>query len=120
VYFTCADARACPLAEASADLVLLADVVEHVADWRAALGEAARLLRPGGVLYVNTINRTARARWLAVHVAEGLRLLPRGTHDAAMFVRPEELSAAAAAVGLRCTASAGDAAGMGDQSATEP
>jgi len=105
----CADLRRCPLPSASCDLVLLADVLEHVADWPAAVAEAARLLRSGGVLYVNTINKTVRARLLAVVVAEGLGLVPRGTHDAAMFIRPQELVAAAARAGLRCLLLAGEA-----------
>ena len=69
----------------------LADVVEHVRDPAVALAQAARLLRPGGACYVSTINRTAKARWLAVHVAEGVGLIPRGTHDAELFVSPAEL-----------------------------
>ncbi|MEZ5962941.1 MAG: bifunctional 2-polyprenyl-6-hydroxyphenol methylase/3-demethylubiquinol 3-O-methyltransferase UbiG [Planctomycetota bacterium] len=108
-HLVCADLRRCPLRDTSADLVLLADVLEHVADWPAALHEAARLLRPGGALYVNTINRTRRARLLAVHLAEGLGLVPRGTHDAALFVRPEELCRAAAHDGLRCRQLDGEA-----------
>lgn len=107
--FACADVRACPLPDACADLVLLADVVEHVPGWPAAIGEAARLLRPGGALYVNTINRTARARWLAVVLGEGLGFLPRGTHDPALFVRPSELCAAAMTADLRTVAIEGEA-----------
>jgi 2-polyprenyl-6-hydroxyphenyl methylase/3-demethylubiquinone-9 3-methyltransferase len=107
--YACADLRWAPLPDAYADLVLLADVVEHVVEWRAAVAEAARVLRQGGVLYVSTINRTLRARWLAVHVAEGLGLVPRGTHDPALFVRPDELCAAAAGVGLRCVGVQGEA-----------
>jgi 2-polyprenyl-6-hydroxyphenyl methylase/3-demethylubiquinone-9 3-methyltransferase len=107
--FTHGDLDRCPLASASFDIVLLADVIEHVADWRHTLAEAARLLRPQGQLYVNTINRTRRARWLAVHLAEGLGLVPRGTHDPELFVRPEELQAAARGQGLRCTRIDGEA-----------
>jgi 2-polyprenyl-6-hydroxyphenyl methylase/3-demethylubiquinone-9 3-methyltransferase len=95
------DLRRPPLPPASADLVCCADVLEHVDGWREAVGAAARLLRPGGWLYASTINRTLRARMLAVHVAEGLRLIPPGTHDPARFIRPDELIAAAAAAGLR-------------------
>jgi 2-polyprenyl-3-methyl-5-hydroxy-6-metoxy-1,4-benzoquinol methylase len=43
----------------------------------------------GGELYVNTINRTRRARWLGVHLAEGLGLVPRGTHDATCSSHPK-------------------------------
>jgi 2-polyprenyl-6-hydroxyphenyl methylase/3-demethylubiquinone-9 3-methyltransferase len=106
--FVRADARRCPIADDSADLVLLADVVEHLPDWASAIAEAARVLRPGGVLYVNTINRTWRARILAITVAENVGLVPRGTHDGRLFVRPAELCAAAARTGLRCRTLAGE------------
>jgi 2-polyprenyl-6-hydroxyphenyl methylase/3-demethylubiquinone-9 3-methyltransferase len=108
-WFARADMGRCPLAGDGFDLVLLADVLEHVPDWRAPLAEAARLLRAGGVIYVNTINRTRRARWLAVALAEGLGFLPRGTHDPDLFVPPAELRAAADALGLRSVALAGEA-----------
>jgi 2-polyprenyl-6-hydroxyphenyl methylase/3-demethylubiquinone-9 3-methyltransferase len=89
-----------PLCDASADVVLLADVLEHVEPASAVLAEAARILKPGGHLYVNTINRTARAKLLAVDLAEALRLVPRGTHDHRLFVEPEELRASAERLGL--------------------
>lgn len=107
--FAVGDVDRCPLAPASCDLVLLADVIEHVADWRHTLTRAAELMRPGGQLYVNTLNRTRRARWLAVHLAEGIGLVPRGTHDPELFVKPVELQAAAQALGLRCTRIEGEA-----------
>jgi 2-polyprenyl-6-hydroxyphenyl methylase/3-demethylubiquinone-9 3-methyltransferase len=99
--FVAGDVAAAPLRAAGADLVLLCDVLEHVADPAAAVAEAARLLRPDGLLFVNTINRTLRARLLAVVLAEGLRLIPRGTHDPARFVRPAELAAMTRSAGLR-------------------
>lgn len=89
-----------PLGDGCADVVVCADVVEHVPDVAGVIAEAARLLRAGGLLYVSTINRTRWATLLAVWVAEGLRLLPKGTHDPMLFVRPEELAQAGAAVGL--------------------
>ena len=98
--FVQGDALRTPFASASADMVMLADVVEHVRPFERALAEAARLLVDGGFLYVNTINRTVRARLLAVTVAEGLGLIPRGTHDADMFVSPAELTDAARGLGL--------------------
>ena len=73
------------------------------------MAEAARVLKSGGLLYVNTINRTWRARLLAVIVAEGLKLVPRGTHDPNMFVRPSELSERASRHGLQSKRIQGEA-----------
>jgi 2-polyprenyl-6-hydroxyphenyl methylase/3-demethylubiquinone-9 3-methyltransferase len=106
--FLCADATCPPLADGCADLVLLADVLEHLDRPEAAIQEAARLLSPGGALFVNTLNRTRRSRWLAVTVAEGVGLIPRGTHAPEMFVRPEELDGMALAAGLHRVALQGE------------
>ncbi len=94
------DARNPPLPAGCADLVTCADMLEHVDGWQQVLTAAARILRPGGVVYVSTLNRTAASRWLAVHLAEGLRLIPPGTHDPERLIRPSELTAAAEAAGL--------------------
>lgn len=107
--FLAADIRRVPLADATADVVLLADVLEHVDRPADVVAEAARLLRPGGRLFVNTINRTFLARLLAVTLGEGLGLIPRGTHDARRFVRPDELVAMAAAHELRLCRTTGEA-----------
>jgi 2-polyprenyl-6-hydroxyphenyl methylase/3-demethylubiquinone-9 3-methyltransferase len=101
------DARRPPLAAGWADLVLCADVLEHVADWRAVLAGAGALLAPGGEIFFTTINRTRRAGWLAVTLGEGLGLVPRGTHDPRLFITPAELATAAAGLGLRCDAPLG-------------
>ncbi|MCB9882667.1 MAG: methyltransferase domain-containing protein [Planctomycetes bacterium] len=86
-----ADATCLPISSGSVDVALLADIIEHVEDWPAVLSEAARIVKPGGHVYVSTINRSRRATVLAVHLAEGLGYVPKGTHDPALFVRPEEL-----------------------------
>lgn len=106
--FACADVQRVPLADGCADLVLAADVLEHVGDVAAVLSEAARLLRPGGALYVNTINRTRRAKLLAVDLAEGVGLVPRGTHDARLFIDPDELRASVWQHGLGLEALQGE------------
>ncbi|MGE3174146.1 MAG: bifunctional 2-polyprenyl-6-hydroxyphenol methylase/3-demethylubiquinol 3-O-methyltransferase UbiG [Planctomycetota bacterium] len=103
VEFVRGDLCAAPLPDGSADLVLLNDVVEHLEEPAAALHTAARLLRPGGRLFVNTINRTLRARVLAIWLGEGLGMIPRGTHRARLFVRPQELARKARAAGLVAT-----------------
>ena len=56
------------------------------------LAEIRRVLRPGGMFLFDTINRNPLASFLIVTMAEKvLRLLPRGAHDPAMFIQPEEL-----------------------------
>lgn len=107
--FAVADLVGTPLEAGGFDLALLSDVLEHVEDPGAALREVARLLRPGGRLYLNTLNRTRRARLLAIGLAEGLGYVPRGTHDWRLFVRPEDLRILASEVGLRCDAVLGEA-----------
>lgn len=102
------DALAAPLATGCADLVLLSDVLEHVPNPAAALEEAARLTRVGGYVYTSTLNRTWRARALAVEVAERIGLVPRGTHDFRLFVRPGELERAARAAGLELVRHSGE------------
>ena len=79
------------------DAVLTLEVVEHVADLQAFLAACCALLADDGLLFIATINRTAKAFALAVVGAEYvLRWLPRGTHDWRKFVRPSEI-----ATGLR-------------------
>jgi 2-polyprenyl-6-hydroxyphenyl methylase/3-demethylubiquinone-9 3-methyltransferase len=68
------------------------EVIEHVTDPAAFVALLARLLEPGGMLFVSTINRTARSLAIAKLGAEYvLRLLPRGTHEWRRFVTPAEL-----------------------------
>lgn len=103
------DLAAPPLRPGTADVVLLSDVLEHVADPAGVVAAAAELLRPGGHLFANTISRTARSRWLAILAAEGLGFVPRGTHHWELFVRPEELRAMAEAAGLTLVNGCGEA-----------
>jgi len=84
------------------DAVIALEVVEHVPDVQAFIGVCAQTLRPGGMMLLSTINRTARAFALAIVGAEYvLRWLPRGTHQWERFVTPDELAAALRASGLR-------------------
>jgi 2-polyprenyl-6-hydroxyphenyl methylase/3-demethylubiquinone-9 3-methyltransferase len=90
------------------DVVLNMEVVEHVADRDAFLGACAAVLAPDGVMFVATLNRTAKAFALAIVGAEYvLGWLPRGTHDWRKFVRPSELAAALRPHGLRIAELAG-------------
>ena len=83
------------------DVVLALEIVEHVADVGAFLDALAALARPGGLVILSTLNRTAASFAAAIVGAEYvLRWLPRGTHDWRRFVTPDALSAAAARAGL--------------------
>jgi 2-polyprenyl-6-hydroxyphenyl methylase/3-demethylubiquinone-9 3-methyltransferase len=74
------------------DLVLNMEVIEHVADPGEYLRSTSRLVKPGGMMIVATLNRTAKAFALAVVGAERvLRWLPAGTHDWRKFVKPEQM-----------------------------
>ena len=74
----------------------------------AMVGTLGALLRPGGDLFLSTLNRTPKAFAVAIVGAEYLaRLLPRGTHEDAKFIRPSEIAAAARHHGLECLEIAG-------------
>ncbi len=88
-------------APGSFDVVCCMELAEHVPDPAALLASLAQLLRPGGSLFMSTINRTARAFLGAIVAAEYLlRLVPRGTHEYARLIRPAELARAARSAGL--------------------
>ncbi|MGR9170601.1 bifunctional 2-polyprenyl-6-hydroxyphenol methylase/3-demethylubiquinol 3-O-methyltransferase UbiG [Rhizobium sp. KDH_Rht_773_N] len=83
------------------DIVLNMEVVEHVADVELFMNTCAGMVRPGGLMFVATINRTMKAAALAIFAAENvLRWLPRGTHQYEKLVRPQELEKPLAANGL--------------------
>ena len=93
--------EALPYDDASFDAVVCVDVLEHVADLNKVLSEVVRTLRSGGLFLFDTINRSPLARLATITLAEDLlRLLPRGTHDPAMFIKPAELRAAMQGAGL--------------------
>jgi len=77
---------------ASFDLVCCLEMLEHVPEPAAVVAACARLAKPGGTLVFSTINRTPKAYALMIVAAEyALKLVPRGTHDYAKFIRPSEL-----------------------------
>ncbi|HEY7798450.1 MAG TPA: bifunctional 2-polyprenyl-6-hydroxyphenol methylase/3-demethylubiquinol 3-O-methyltransferase UbiG [Hyphomonadaceae bacterium] len=83
------------------DIVLALEVIEHVADPAQFLDDCAKLLAPGGLLVMATLNRTAKAFALAIVGAEHvLRWLPAGTHEWSKFVTPEEARSALEKAGL--------------------
>jgi 2-polyprenyl-6-hydroxyphenyl methylase/3-demethylubiquinone-9 3-methyltransferase len=78
--------------EAGFDVILNMEVIEHVADPGDFLRTTGRLLAPGGVMILATLNRTLKALALAKFGAEYvLRWLPAGTHDWRKFLKPEEV-----------------------------
>ncbi|MBP6013772.1 MAG: bifunctional 2-polyprenyl-6-hydroxyphenol methylase/3-demethylubiquinol 3-O-methyltransferase UbiG [Alphaproteobacteria bacterium] len=90
------------------DVVLNMEVIEHVADLNLFLKSCASMLKPGGLMFVATINRTAKAFALAVVGAEYvLGWLPRGTHDWNKFVKPLELDTALTRAGLEVASETG-------------
>jgi len=96
------DVHAAPVGTGTADVVTAGEILEHVADPAAVVGEACRLLRPGGLLVVDTIADTWQARLLAVTVAERVPgLAPPGIHDPTLFVDRRALVRSAAHHGVR-------------------
>jgi 2-polyprenyl-6-hydroxyphenyl methylase / 3-demethylubiquinone-9 3-methyltransferase len=74
------------------DIVLALEIVEHVADIDLFLRSCGRLVKPGGLLFLSTLNRTTKAWLLAIAGAEYvLGWLPRGTHDWKKFLKPSEV-----------------------------
>jgi 2-polyprenyl-6-hydroxyphenyl methylase/3-demethylubiquinone-9 3-methyltransferase len=83
------------------DVVTCMEMLEHVPDPASVVAALAALARPGGHVFVSTLNRTPRAYVMAILGAEYvLRLLPAGTHTYEKFIRPSELAAWARAAGL--------------------
>jgi 2-polyprenyl-6-hydroxyphenyl methylase/3-demethylubiquinone-9 3-methyltransferase len=83
------------------DVVLALEVIEHVADPGDFLASVGRLLKPGGVAIVATLNRTAKAFALAIVGAEYvLGWLPRGTHTWSKFLKPSEVAGGLRRAGL--------------------
>ncbi|MEP3629888.1 MAG: bifunctional 2-polyprenyl-6-hydroxyphenol methylase/3-demethylubiquinol 3-O-methyltransferase UbiG, partial [Hyphomicrobiales bacterium] len=77
------------------DIILNMEVVEHVADVDLFMASCCEMVKPGGLMFMATINRTAKARMLAIFMAEKvLRWLPVGTHEFEKLVKPEELEEA--------------------------
>lgn len=83
------------------DVVTCLEMLEHVPDPSSVIGACADLLKPGGRLFVSTLNRTPQSFATAIVGAEHvLRLLPRGTHHYAQFIKPSELGSDLRRAGL--------------------
>jgi len=83
------------------DVLTCMEMLEHVPDPASTVSACAQLVRPGGQVFFSTINRNPKSYLFAVIGAEYiLRLLPRGTHDYAKFLKPSELARHCRAAGL--------------------
>ena len=90
---------------AAFDVVTCMEMLEHVPEPASTIAACAQLARPGGMVIFSTINRNAKSYLFAVIGAEYvLKLLPRGTHDYARFLKPAEIAASARRAGLAADA----------------
>lgn len=93
-----------PVADGEFDLAYCCDVLEHVSDLNAVLRETARSLKPNGVYFFDTINRTRASKLLAIKVMQEWRLtklIDAAIHEWDMFIKPGELADALGRVGLQ-------------------
>lgn len=93
-----------PFADATFAIAYCCDALEHIRDWDAVIGEMARVLQPGGLLFFDTINRTILSRLLVIGLLQEWRPLsvfPPQFHAWEMFITPRELRASLARHGLR-------------------
>ena len=89
-------------APASFDAVTCMEMLEHVPDPASVVRACAALVKPGGQVFFSTLNRNLKSYVMAIIGAEYLlRLLPKGTHDYARFLRPSELTRFARDAGLQ-------------------
>ena len=96
------------------DVVTCMEMLEHVPDPASTVAACARLAKPGGWVFFSTINRNPKSFLFAIVGAEYvLRLLPRGTHEYARFLRPSELATHCRHAGLTVTDLTGMASSMG-------
>jgi 2-polyprenyl-6-hydroxyphenyl methylase/3-demethylubiquinone-9 3-methyltransferase len=90
------------------DAVTCMEMLEHVPDPGSVVRACSRLVKPGGWVFISTINRNPKSFMLAIVGAEYvLNLLPRGTHEYMKFIRPSELAAHCRAAGLEPAGSRG-------------
>jgi 2-polyprenyl-6-hydroxyphenyl methylase / 3-demethylubiquinone-9 3-methyltransferase len=100
--YRCTTAEALAGAGERFDVVLAMEVIEHAADTDVFIQHCARLVKPGGLAILSTLNRTFKSYAFAIAIGEYiLRLLPRGTHQWHKFRTPDEIRLAMERSGLR-------------------
>ena len=95
------DVTALPLATGCADVVAAGEILEHVTDLPGTVAELSRVLRPDGLLVLDTVNDTALSRFITITAGERLGFAPPGLHDSSLFVRPRRLIEEFARHGVR-------------------
>jgi len=95
------DVTALPLRAESVDVVVAGEILEHVTDLPGTVAELSRVLRPGGLVVLDTVNATALGRFVTVTAGEWLRIAPVGLHDPDLFVDPGVLTGEFARHGVR-------------------
>lgn len=92
--YICTSAEELAATGAQFDVVLNMEVIEHVADVASFMDACCKLVRPGGIMIIATLNRTVKSLALAIVGAEYiLGWLPRGTHSWEKFLQPAEINA---------------------------
>jgi 2-polyprenyl-6-hydroxyphenyl methylase/3-demethylubiquinone-9 3-methyltransferase len=102
--------EALPVDDASFDLVFCCDVLEHVDDVPTVLREVRRAVKPGGLFVYDTINRNPLSKLVVIKLFQEwdfTRVVERGLHDHAMFIKPKELERALRDAGLEPRGSEG-------------
>ena len=87
-------AESLPFENGSFSIVTCCDVLEHIRCWTLVLREIARVLRPGGIVFYDTINRTALSKLVFIKITQEwklTRIAPRNLHAWEMFIKPREL-----------------------------
>lgn len=90
--YCCGVAEQLPYADQSFDVVICVDVLEHVEDVKRVVSEVARILKPNGLFFFDTINRNFKSRLVMIWIMENiLNEIERGVHDWNKFITPAEI-----------------------------